>query len=204
MYRSKNLAMISINLKILCCCLIPSHVLGTNIVEPDFGSLNIRVGKILEVSCHPEHPELALIRVDFATFAPTVILSNLYRYKIPLGHLRNKKTLFLLNIASLQLYNISHTPGEFSNGMLLLAHDGESEDILDVPPKAVQGDIVEVEGYSRYQQGTNLKLEDFEKIADDLYINSWNVATYKDKEFKIREEGCVTTKAVHDCPIIAV
>lgn len=40
----------------------------------DFGRLDIRVGKILEVTCHPQYPRLALIRTDLAASSPKVIV----------------------------------------------------------------------------------------------------------------------------------
>ncbi|MEM0156331.1 MAG: methionine--tRNA ligase [Thermoplasmataceae archaeon] len=102
-------------------------------------SMDLVVGKILEVSQHPNADKLYLIRVSFGD-SETRIVSGLRDFYTA-DQLLGRKIIVVRNLKKARIR------GEDSNGMLLAADNGDIVKLLAVPDQVVEGSTVSVNGY---------------------------------------------------------
>ncbi|GAA0140955.1 translational protein [Lithospermum erythrorhizon] len=92
-------------------------------------TLDMRVGRIVNVWRHPEADSLYVEEVDVGEQEPRTICSGLVKY-IPLQHLQNKNVVVLANLKPRNMRGVK------SNGMLMAASDDSHENVeLLVPPE---------------------------------------------------------------------
>jgi len=131
--------------------------------------LNIRIGRIVEVSKHPDAASLYVEKIDLNEEGGNrTIVSGLVDY-VPIDQMENRLVVVLCNLKPAKLKGIE------SKGMVLCASvtnddDTKSVEPLVVPEGAIPGDIVYVEGYEAEQpdEQLNPKKKVWEKLAVDL------------------------------------
>lgn len=92
---------------------------------PDIGLLEIRAGKIVEISKHPEADSLYVEKVDIGEpTGPRTIVSGLVQF-CPIETLQNKAVVVLCNLKPRPLKGIT------SFGMLLCASNADHTQVID-------------------------------------------------------------------------
>ncbi|KAK7864155.1 hypothetical protein R5R35_007667 [Gryllus longicercus] len=159
--------------------------------------LDIRVGKIVEVSQHPDADALYVEKIDLGENEPRTVVSGLVNY-IPLEEMQNRMVVVLCNLKPAKMRGIE------SSGMVLCASQDEPKAVEPLlPPKdAVPGDRVMVEGY---ETGTpddtlNPKKKVWEKLQVDLKTNSSCEAVWQDNSL-FTNSGKILSKTLKNCPI---
>jgi len=109
-------------------------------------SMDLVVGKILDVSYHPNADKLYLIRVSFGD-SETKIVSGL-RDHYTMDQLLGRKIIVVRNLKKARIR------GEDSNGMLLAADNGAVVKLLTVPDSIKEGATVNIDGYPYNGKGT--------------------------------------------------
>lgn len=89
----------------------------------DFAKLDLRVGKILEVSEHPNADKLYVLKVDLGEEESRTIVAGL-RSKYEKEDLAGKKAIFVANLAPVKLRGVE------SNGMILAAASGDDSEVV--------------------------------------------------------------------------
>ncbi len=115
-----------------------SLVSSGTIQYDDFVKLDLRVGKILSVSDHPQADKLYVLSVDLGEGKPRTIVAGLkQRYKK--SDLENKKAVFVANLAPRSLKGIE------SQGMILAASTSDDSQVFFITPKgdAKEGSKIE-------------------------------------------------------------
>lgn len=160
----------------------------------DVGRLDMRVGKIVEVSRHPDADSLYLEKIDCGEAAPRTVISGLVKF-IPIEEMKDRYCVVLCNLKPAKMRGI------LSEAMVMCASSPEKVEILAPPEGSVPGDLVHVEGYPRVPDAVmNPKKKIFETVAPDLHTNGELLACYKDKTFVVSGKGPVkaqTLKNVH-------
>lgn len=174
----------------------PKPGAGGAVEEPpiDVGRLDMRVGKIVEVSRHPDADSLYLEKIDCGEPAPRTVISGLVKF-IPIEEMKDRYCVVLCNLKPAKMRGI------LSEAMVMCASSPEKVEILAPPEGSVPGDLVHVEGYPRVPDAVmNPKKKIFETVAPDLHTNGDLLACYKDKSFVVPGKGPVkaqTLKNVH-------
>lgn len=174
----------------------PKPGAGGAVEEPpiDVGRLDMRVGKIVEVSRHPDADSLYLEKIDCGEPAPRTVISGLVKF-IPIEEMKDRYCVVLCNLKPAKMRGI------LSEAMVMCASSPEKVEILAPPEGSVPGDLVHVEGYPRVPDAVmNPKKKIFETVAPDLHTNGELLACYKDKSFVVPGKGPVkaqTLKNVH-------
>lgn len=96
----------------------------------DFEKLDLKVGKILEVSNHPNADKLYVLKVDLAEEIPRTIVAGLKLHYSP-EDLLNKKAIFITNLEPATIRGIE------SNGMILAASN-ENKVIFLTPESDIE------------------------------------------------------------------
>ncbi|XP_065211243.1 aminoacyl tRNA synthase complex-interacting multifunctional protein 1-like [Planococcus citri] len=172
-----------------------TNVTKASETEPDFGLLDIKVGKIVQVERHPNADKLYVEKVDFGGPSCLTILSALVPV-IPIEEMQNRVALFLTNLKPQKMRGIT------SEGMIMCASEGEKVEILIPPEGSVPGDIVRVEGYE-YKPEPNItpKKNILEVISPHLKVNQDKIATYKGIPWNVGGKGPATTRFITNANI---
>lgn len=140
----------------------------------ELSRLDIRVGKIVDVSTHPALEKIFVEKIDVGEDEPRTICSGLQGY-LTAGDLQDKLCLVLCNLKPRDLDGVP------SNGMVLCASNEEhSEVVLVNPPEgAVPGEVVTFEGHtSEPMAAGNRAVKAFKKVGDDFITDDDGVAMY--------------------------
>lgn len=121
---------------------------ATEALTPDPSMIDLRVGKIVKISRHPDADSLYLESVDFGEVeGPRTILSGLVKY-VPIEEMENRMVIGVCNLKPVAMRGIK------SFGMLLCASAGEADggkeggvEPVTPPEGSLIGDKVEVEGW---------------------------------------------------------
>ncbi|KAL9703260.1 hypothetical protein quinque_006778 [Culex quinquefasciatus] len=165
---------------------------GAAVEEPpiDVGRLDMRVGKIVEVSRHPDADSLYLEKIDCGESAPRTVISGLVKF-IPIEEMKDRYCVVLCNLKPAKMRGI------LSEAMVMCASTPEKVEILAPPEGSVPGDLVHVEGYPRVPDAVmNPKKKIFETVAPDLRTNGELVACYKDSTFVVPGKGPVKAQSL--------
>lgn len=155
-------------------------------VEP-LSRLDLRVGRIVEVSHHPDASKLYVEKVDIGEAEPRQILSGLVDH-VPIDQMQNRLAIFLLNLKPAKMRGIE------SQGMIMCASGADKVEIMQVPVGAVPGDKIVFDGFDRAPDARlNPKKKIWEKVAPDLAVDADGVGRYKTVEIRVqgREGACV-------------
>ena len=93
----------------------------------DFSKVEMKVGKILEVSAVEGSEKLYKLTVDFAENEPRQIVSGIAKFFPDSNVLINKKVVFVTNLEPRPLM------GLLSNGMILAAKSGDKLALVEMP-----------------------------------------------------------------------
>ncbi|PSN36530.1 Tyrosine--tRNA ligase [Blattella germanica] len=146
--------------------------------------LDIRVGKIVEVSKHPDADALYVEKIDVGDSAPRTIVSGLVNY-VPIEEMENRMVVVLCNLKPAKMRGIE------SNGMVLCASVDEPKTIepLLPPEGSSAGERVLIEGY---ESGTPDEV--------DLKTSSSCEAQWQSNSLSTRS-GKITCKSLKNAPI---
>lgn len=158
------------------------------------GSMDIRVGKIVEIQKHPEADLLYVEKIDIGEEQPRTIISGLVKH-IPIEELKDRLVLVLCNLPEKAMRGIT------SQGMVMAAsiknEKGESEKVvlLDVPKGSKPGEKLVFDVPEKPDEKlTNKRLE---RILKCLKTNNEGVAVYMKGEeelaFKTSEGQCTAS-----------
>ncbi|XP_055595493.1 aminoacyl tRNA synthase complex-interacting multifunctional protein 1 [Uranotaenia lowii] len=160
----------------------------------DVGRLDMRVGKIVDISRHPDADSLYLEKIDCGEPQPRTVISGLVKF-VPIEEMQNRMVVVLCNLKPAKMRGI------LSEAMVMCASTPEKVEVLAPPEGSVPGDLVHVDGYPRVPDSVmNPKKKIFETVAPDLHTNGELVACYKEGSFVVPGKGPVkaqTLKNVH-------
>lgn len=149
----------------------------------DISRLDMRVGKIVEVSRHPDADSLYLEKIDCGEAAPRTVVSGLVKF-IPLEEMQNRMVVVLCNLKPAKMRGVT------SEAMVMCASTPEKVEIMSPPEGSVPGDLIVCEGYSRNPDPImNPKKKIFETVAPDLMVNGDFVGTYKGAALIVEGKG---------------
>ncbi|XP_058840051.1 aminoacyl tRNA synthase complex-interacting multifunctional protein 1-like [Topomyia yanbarensis] len=156
----------------------------------DVGRLDMRVGKIVDVSRHPDADSLYVEKIDCGEAAPRTVISGLVKF-VPIEQMQNRLVVVLCNLKPAKMRGI------LSEAMVMCASSPEMVEILSPPEGSVPGDLVHVEGYTRMPDTVlNPKKKIFETVAPDLHTNEQLVACYKQGAFMVPNKGVVKAQTL--------
>ncbi|XP_031833021.2 tyrosyl-tRNA synthetase isoform X1 [Nomia melanderi] len=162
--------------------------------------LDIRVGKIVEVSKHPDADSLYVEKIDVGDEnGPRTIVSGLVNF-VPLEEMKDRMVVILANLKPANLRGIQ------SHGMVLCASVDEPTkrvEPLRPPTNSKPGDKITVEGY---ENGTpddilNPKKKVWEKLQPDLVVNGNGEASWSGNPLFTASGGKITADSLKNVPI---
>uniref|UniRef100_A0A182MYE4 tRNA-binding domain-containing protein n=1 Tax=Anopheles dirus TaxID=7168 RepID=A0A182MYE4_9DIPT len=162
----------------------------------DVGRLDMRVGRIVEVSRHPDADSLYVEKIDCGEpTGPRTVISGLVKY-VPIEEMQNRMVVALCNLKPAKMRGI------LSEAMVMCASTPERVEILAPPEGAVPGDLVHVEGFPRVPDTVmNPKKKIFETVAPDLKTNGELVACYKNGTFTVPGKGAVKAQTLKNVQV---
>ncbi|KAH8408373.1 hypothetical protein KR215_004526 [Drosophila sulfurigaster] len=158
--------------------------------------LDIRVGKVLEVSRHPDADTLYVLKIDLAEAQPRTIISGLVKF-VTVEELDQRLVAVLCNLKP------SKMRGILSEGMVLCTSNADHTVVepIVVPSKAAAGSRLAFEGYSGTpDEQLNPKKKVWEKLSVDLKTNADGVAVWKNN-FLLTTDGEQLTSKLANCAI---
>lgn len=159
--------------------------------------LDIRVGKIVEVSKHPDADALYVEKIDVGDRSPRTIVSGLVNY-VSIEEMQNRMVVVLCNLKPAKMRGVE------SNGMVLCASVDEPKAVEPLIPPAgsSSGERVLVDGY---ESGTpdevlNPKKKIWEKLQVDMKTSANCEAQWQGNPLSTRS-GKIICKSLKNAPI---
>jgi len=162
--------------------------------EIDISWAEIRVGKIVDASAHPDSDKLYVETIDLGEAAPRQILSGLAKH-MPLDQVKGAMVTVICNLKAKKL------AGMPSQGMVLCASDAEKSNLCFVapPPGALPGELVTWEGYpGEFETDKKMdKKKAWEAIQPLLVTDAKGTCVYKGPKgtctFALKGGPCTAT-----------
>lgn len=155
----------------------------------------MRVGKIVEVSRHPDADSLYLEKIDCGEEKPRTVVSGLVRH-IPIEEMQNRLVIVLCNLKPAKMRGVT------SEAMVMCASSPDKVEIMSPPDGAVPGDLVTCEGFPRNPDAImNPKKKIFETVAPDLMVNKDLVGTYKGAALVVEGKGAMKSQTLRNVNI---
>ncbi|HDO19233.1 MAG TPA: methionine--tRNA ligase [Thermoplasmatales archaeon] len=141
-----------------------------------FSSLDIRVGRVVDINDHPNADKLYVLKVDLGEKEKRVIVAGLKQY-YKKDEMEGKNILVVANLKPAKLRGIE------SKGMLLAADDGKNVSLLlsDGEP----GEVVRVEDID-YSPRNVIDIEEFKKI--EIRVDADGRVVYKGRVLKVGDK----------------
>merc|ERR1712223_2108080 len=159
--------------------------------------LDIRIGKIVELSRHPDAEKLYVEKIDLGEPSPRTIVSGLVDF-VPEDKMLNRLVVVLCNLKPAKMRGVE------SCGMVLCGSRAEPKEVepLSVPEGSVPGDRVVVEGEKegKPDEVLNPKKKVWEKLSEDLKVSSEGFAQWQGN-YLVTTKGKITCCAVKGAPI---
>merc|ERR1712112_707001 len=159
--------------------------------------LDMRVGKIVEVSRHPDAEKLYVEKIDLGEPSPRTIVSGLVDF-VPEDKMLNRLVVVLCNLKPAKMRGIE------SCGMVLCSSRTEPKEVepLNVPEGSAPGDIIVVEGEKEGMpdEVLNPKKKVWDKLSEDLKVNSEGFAQWQGNDL-VTSKGKITCCNVKGAPI---
>lgn len=161
--------------------------------------LDIRIGKIIEVSKHPEADTLYVEKIDVGEEQPRIIVSGLVKF-VPINEMQDRLVVVLCNLKPAKMRGIE------SRGMVLCAsveNDGaKSVEPLNPSEGSKPGDKVFVEGYKQGEPDKilNPKKKIWEQLQVDLKVSNSCEAQWKTNHL-LTNAGKVFSKSLKNVHI---
>lgn len=163
----------------------------------DVSRLDLRVGKIIEVSRHPDADALYLEKIDCGEAAgPRTVVSGLVKF-VPIEEMQDRMVVVLCNLKPAKMRGVT------SEAMVMCASSPEKVEIMNPPIGAVPGDLVSCAGYERNPDGPfmNPKKKIFETVAPDLKVDGDLVGTYKGAALVVDGKGPIKSQTLKNVNI---
>jgi len=163
----------------------------------DVSRLDFRIGRIVEVSKHPDGDSLYVEKVDLGeNGALRTVVSGLVKH-VPIEEMHNKIAVFMCNLKPAKIRGIE------SQAMIMCASAETKTEILAVPAGVVPGDKVKVEGYADKEpdEQLNPKKKIWEQLKPDLRVDASGFATYKGAKWFVGDKGFVRAPSSVDVQI---
>merc|ERR1711976_100578 len=156
--------------------------------------LNIKVGKIIEVSKHPEAEALYIEKIDLGEEKPRTIVSGLVNF-VPIEEMRDRMVVVLCNLKPAKLKGIE------SFGMVLCASRDDPKEVepLSPPEGSNAGDKCFIEGFETGDpdEQLNPKKKVWEKLAEGFKTSDDCKVQWEGNNL-MTKEGIVTCKKVNN------
>ncbi|KAF7274204.1 hypothetical protein GWI33_013124 [Rhynchophorus ferrugineus] len=160
--------------------------------------LDIRIGKIVEVSRHPDADALYVEKIDLGEEKPRTIVSGLVNF-VPIEEMENRMVVVLCNLKPAKMRGIE------SQGMVLCASvdDPKQVEPLLPPANAVPGERVFVENYESGSPDAvlNPKKKIWEKLQVDLKTSSECFAQWQGNSLLTKAGEKIRSKTMAGAPI---
>ncbi|XP_060517964.1 tyrosine--tRNA ligase, cytoplasmic [Cylas formicarius] len=160
--------------------------------------LDIRIGKIVDVSKHPDADALYVEKIDLGEEKPRTIVSGLVNF-IPIEEMRDRMVVVLCNLKPAKMRGVE------SQGMVLCASvdDPKQVETLIPPEGAVPGEKVFVENFESGQADDvlNPKKKIWEKLQVDLKTSSECLAQWQGNNLLTKSGGKIKSKSMAGAPI---
>merc|ERR1711976_483898 len=159
--------------------------------------LDMRIGKIVEVSRHPDAEKLYVEKIDLGEPSPRTVVSGLVDF-VPEDKMLNRLVVVLCNLKPAKMRGIE------SCGMVLCSSRAEPKEVepLNVPEGSAPGDKVVVEGEKEGMpdEVLNPKKKVWEKLSEDLKVSGEGFAQWQGNDL-VTPKGKITCCAVKSAPI---
>lgn len=159
--------------------------------------LDMRVGKIVEVSRHPDAEKLYVSKIDLGEPSPRTVVSGLVDF-VPQDQMEGRLVVVLTNLKPAKMRGIE------SKGMVLCSSREEPKEVepLAVPVGSQPGEKVFVEGYEDgvSDEVLNPKKKVWEKLSVDLATDGEGFAKWQGNSL-LTNIGLITCSVVKGAPI---
>ena len=156
----------------------------------DVSFADIRVGKIIDATAHPDSDKLFVETIDLGEAAPRQILSGL-GHSMTLDQVKGADVVCICNLKARKLAGIA------SNGMVLCASDAEKKNLAFVLPPAGSkpGDRVAWAGFEGTPETPKQmdKKKAWEAIQPHFSTDASGTACYKGVPFAVAGGVCTST-----------
>lgn len=160
--------------------------------------LDIRIGRIVEVSRHPDADALYVEKIDLGEEKPRTIVSGLVNF-VPIEEMQNRLVVVLCNLKAAKMRGVE------SQGMVLCASTDDPKQVepLLPPENSAPGERVFVENY---ESGTpdavlNPKKKVWEKLQVDLKTNTECFAQWQGNNLLTKNGDKIRSKTMSGAPI---
>jgi tyrosyl-tRNA synthetase len=157
--------------------------------------LDVRIGKIVEISKHPDADSLYVSKIDLGEEAPRTVVSGLVKF-YSIEQLQNCMVVVLCNLKATKMRGIE------SAGMVLCASTDEPKqvEILIPPENCIPGEKLLFENH---ENGTpdpvlNPKKKIWEKLQADFKTNSDCIVQWKNCNLITKSGGLVRSTSLAD------
>eukprot|EP00741_Cyanophora_paradoxa_P002146 tig00000553_g2081.t1 len=147
--------------------------------QSDISRVNLKVGRILKASNHPDADSLYVEEIDLGEGQPRTVVSGLRKF-IPLEKMQDRLVVCVANLPAAKMRGI------VSQAMVLAASNAEHTEVqlVEVPEGTKVGERVFFEGpeaqpWADPEEVLNPKKKVFDKVAPDLRTDAAGVAMYK-------------------------
>ncbi|CAK1542218.1 unnamed protein product [Leptosia nina] len=176
---------------------VKANAANTDEVTPS--RLDIRVGRIVEVSRHPDADALYVEKIDLGEEEPRTIVSGLVNF-VPIEEMQGRDVVVLCNLKPAKMRGVE------SKGMVLCASVDEPKQVepLLPPQDSKPGDRIVIEGYENGEpdEVLNPKKKVWEKLQPDLKTNEQLFAVWQGNKLLSKVNGnSVMTKSMKNAPI---
>lgn len=156
----------------------------------DISRLDLRIGRIVEVSRHPDADSLYVEKIDCGdpNTGPRTVISGLVKH-VPIEEMKDRNVLVLCNLKPAKIRGI------LSEGMVMCASSEEKVELLEPPQGAEPGERVVVSGFSGTPDTQlNPKKKIWEKVAPLLKTDDSGIAHFGETPLKLENrEGSFTS-----------
>jgi len=159
--------------------------------------LNMKVGRIVEVSRHPDAEKLYVEKIDLGEPSPRTIVSGLVDF-VPEDKMKDRLVVVLCNLKPAKMRGVE------SNGMVLCGSREDPKEVepLTAPEGSQPGDKVFVESYEdgAPDEVLNPKKKVWDQLAVDLKSSGDGLAQWQGNNL-LTAKGKVTCPGVKNAPI---
>jgi len=159
--------------------------------------LNMKVGRIVEVSRHPDAEKLYVEKIDLGEPSPRTIVSGLVDF-VPEDKMKDRLVIVLCNLKPAKMRGVE------SNGMVLCGSREDPKEVepLTAPEGSQPGDKVFVESYEdgAPDEVLNPKKKVWDQLAVDLKSSGDGLAQWQGNNL-LTAKGKVTCPGVKNAPI---
>lgn len=158
--------------------------------------LEIKVGKVVAVSRHPDADSLYIEKIDLGEAGPRTIVSGLVKH-VPEEEMKDRLVVVLCNLKPAKLKGVE------SKGMVLCSSKEDGVEPLAPPEGSKPGDRVLVEGHEEGapDEQLNPKKKIWEKLSIDLKTSAAGVAQWQGNNLVSASGGNVVVKVIKGAPI---